>query len=367
MQQIFSAIALLPPFLIFLAIILVILPTIFTIFLRYHLYQHLYQLDRSISKLLRGYQLEEVPAIINKLNQRLQENQSSIEQLNTTAMVEGIYSQEKFKFFGKSLDCESVNYTCRILPNLLLSFGLLGTFLGITINLANLSQTITQVDINDVRSLVEQLNQPLRGMGIAFITSLIAIFCSSLLIVINTIWNSNLAKLELLSLLEDYLDNIYLPQIKTPHPMEKALDRLNQDFSSMLYRLGDTVEESITNAFARMEKSAYIFQQAANTIENSRFPEKLSSATTDLSIAQNQFSQSSLVLQKSTQSFEHSLDSMQKLARQLLTVNQQINDIHHKYTTLLEVNQQKNIVEEASLKQIHQELARLVARLQSIN
>ena len=126
MQQIFSAIALLPPFLIFLAIVLVIVPTIFTILLRYRLYQHLNQLDKSISKLLRGYQPEEHPAIINKLNQRLQENSSSLEQINTTAMVEGVYSQEKFKFLGKSLDCESVNYFCRILPNLLLSFGLLG-------------------------------------------------------------------------------------------------------------------------------------------------------------------------------------------------------------------------------------------------
>ena len=127
--------------------------------------------------------------------------------------------RKKFKLLGKSFNCESINYFCRILPNLLLSFGLIGTFLGITINLTNLSQTITQVDINDVRNLVEQLNKPLQGMGIAFITSLIAIFCSALLTVFNTIWNSNLAKVELLSLLEDYVDNIYLAQIKSPDPM----------------------------------------------------------------------------------------------------------------------------------------------------
>ena len=133
----------------------------------------------------------------------------------------------------------------------------------------------------------------------------------------------------------------------------------------MLYRLGDTIEESINNAFARMEKSAYIFQQVANTIDHSRFPEKLSSATTDLSIAQNQFSQSSLVLQKSTQSFENSLDSMQSLALQLLDMQQKINHIHEQYNTLLESNQQRNIAEEASLKQIQQELSKLVERLQS--
>ena len=366
MKQIQQIFEIFPFYLICLTIVIVILPTIFAILLRHNLYQYLQEINRFTHKFLRGHRQEEYPAIINKLNQRIQENNGNLEQINTGAIIDGIYSQEKFKFWKKSFNCDSINYFGRILPNLLLSFGLLGTFLGITINLTSISQTIDQVDINDINSFVEQLKVPLQGMGIAFITSLIAIACSALLTVVNTIWNTNLAKSELISLLEDYVDNIYLAQIKSPHPMEKALDRLNQDFSNMLYRLGDTVEESITNAFARIEKSAYIFQQAANTIEHSRFPEKLSSATTDLSIAQNQFSQSSLVLQKSTQSFEHSLNSVENIARQLLHINQTISGIQNQYTTLIETNQEKNIVESASLKEIQKELAKLVERLQSI-
>lgn len=362
MQQIFNVF---PPYLFFLTVILVILPTIFAIFLRYSLYRHLHKLNHSLDLLLRGNRQQENPAIITKLNQKLQENNANLDQINTLVIIDSVYNKEKIKFFGKSFSCEASIYFGRIIPNLLLSFGLLGTFLGITINLTNLSQTITQIDINNVRNLVEELNQPLQGMGIAFITSLIAIACSALLTILNLIWNANLAKVELLSLLEDYVDNIYLAPLKSPHPMEKAIDRLNQDFSNMLYRLGDTIEASINDAFARVEKSAYIFQQAANTIENSRFSEKLASATTDLSIAQNQFSQSSLVLQKSTQSFEHSLDSFSKLSRQLLVINQRINNIQEQYNTLLTANQQKNIVEAASLKEIQQELAKLIEHLQS--
>ncbi|MGK7949714.1 MAG: methyl-accepting chemotaxis protein [Xenococcaceae cyanobacterium] len=362
MQQIFNVF---PPYLFFLTVILVILPTIFAIFLRYSLYRHLHKLNHSIELLLRGNRQQENPAIINKLNQKLQENNANLDQINTLVIIDSAYNKEKIKFLFKSFSCEASIYFGRIIPNLLLSFGLLGTFLGITINLTNLSQTITQVDINNVRNLVEELNQPLQGMGIAFITSLIAIACSALLTILNLIWNANLAKVELLSLLEDYVDNIYLAPLKSPHPMEKAIDRLNQDFSNMLYRLGDTIEASINDAFARVEKSAYIFQQAANSIENSRFSEKLASATTDLSIAQNQFSQSSLVLQKSTQSFEHSLDSFSKLSRQLLAINQRINNIQEQYNTLLTANQQKNIVEAASLKEIQQELAKLIEHLQS--
>lgn len=97
MQQIFETISLLPPFLIFLTIILVILPTIITIFLRYSLYRHLHKLNKITNKLLRGQTQGENSAIINKLNQRLQENNANLEQINTAVIIDGVYSQEKFK------------------------------------------------------------------------------------------------------------------------------------------------------------------------------------------------------------------------------------------------------------------------------
>jgi len=98
--------------------------------------------------------------------------------------------------------------------------------LGITINLAGLSQTISQVEIADIQSLVEQLNQPLQGMGIAFVTSLVAVACSSLLIVINFFWNTTLAKSTLINNIEDYLDNIYLPQFPFNLPWKRQWSAL---------------------------------------------------------------------------------------------------------------------------------------------
>ena len=57
---------------------------------------------------------------------------------------------------------------------------------------------------------------------------------------------------------------------------------------------------------------------------------------------------------------------MQTIARQLLNVHQKINSIHEQYNTLLESNKQKNVVEVASLREIQQELAKLVEKIQSI-
>lgn len=363
MQQIFSILALMDDYLIFLAIFLVILPTLAVILLRYVLYRHLNSLAGKTKKLVMGMNLESVPKIVNKLEKRFADNRINLDRINTAAVIEGTYSQEKFYFLGLPLSCESVDNLSRILPNLLLSFGLLGTFLGITFNLANLSQTITQTDVNDVRNLVEQLNVPLRGMGVAFTTSLIAIACSSLLTVLNLLWSTNIVKSSLLNYLEDYLDNVYLPKIQPISSLEEAIDKFGNDFEGMLNQLGSTIEESMTRAFSRIESSAHTFEKAANTLDNSGFTERLAVATNDLAIAQNQFSQSSLVLQKSTQSFNHNLISIQKLTNKFIELNQQINNIDLQYANLVNLNKEKNAIEKAGLKEIQQELSKLIKRV----
>ncbi|NJK56481.1 MAG: methyl-accepting chemotaxis protein [Pleurocapsa sp. SU_5_0] len=363
MQQILSILSLIPGYLIFLAIVLVILPTIVAILLRFCLYRHLKHLAVTARRLLGGVKQESTPKMITALEQRLADSNLNLDQLNTAAVIEGTYSQEKFYFLGLSLNCDFIDSLCRILPNLLLSFGLLGTFLGITFNLSSLSQTITQIDINNVRNLVEELNRPLQGMGVAFTTSLVAIACSSLLTVLNLFWNTQVAKVSLLSSIEDYIDNIFLPRIQPISSLESAISQFSQDFDGMVHKLGNTIEESMTKALSKIHHSAETFEHAANVIDNSQFPEKLASATNHLAIAQNQFSQSSLVLQKSTQSFEHNLVSMQKLTKKFLELNQKVNNIEQQYGTLVNLNQEKNIIEQSGLKEIQQELSKLIIQM----
>ncbi|MGD1917953.1 MAG: methyl-accepting chemotaxis protein [Pleurocapsa sp.] len=339
------------------------MPTLIAILLRYALYRHLKSLAIKTKRLLVGTNLESNPKIIHKLEQRFVDSQVNLDQINTSSVIEGTYSQEKFYFLGLSLNCDFIDNLSRILPNLLLSFGLLGTFLGITFNLANLSQTITQTDVNDVRNLVEQLNVPLRGMGVAFTSSLIAIACSSFLTVLILLLNTNIVKAGLLSYLEDYIDNIYLPRIQPISSLEGAIDKFSSDFEGMLNQLGSTIEESMTRAFSRIESSAKTFEKAANVLDNSGFTERLASATNDLAIAQNQFSQSSLVLQKSTQSFDHNLISVQKLTKKFLELNQKINNIDQQYNDLVDLSQEKNAMEKAGLKDIQQELSKLIDKI----
>lgn len=355
-----NILSLLPTYLVVLAIVFVIVPTIMGIMARLFLYQHLTNLAKNIRYLLEGKTRERIPNIIKKIEQRFQNINLTTEEINTTAIVSGKYNQEECNILGLSFNCEALAYFTRLLPNLLLSFGLLGTFLGITINLTNLSQTITQVDLTDIGSLVTELNQPLQGMGIAFITSLVAIACSSLLIVLNLIWNTNLAKATLISYLEDYTDNVCLAQLNTINPLTVAINRFNENCDRLAINLSNNIEVAITKAFSKIEKTAHTFEQAANTLDNTRLPEQLSNATNDLAIAQNNFSQSSLVLQRSTQSFEHSLEGVQKAIRQLAMINNEVSQINLKYNSLLELNQQKKEAEELGINKIQDKLTQLV-------
>lgn len=337
-----------PPYLMILTIVLVITPTIVAALLRITLYKDLVEQTKKVRMLLAGNDQITPPTIVDKLKKRFQTASQQLEQVNTTALIDGIYPSQY----------DRVDYFCRVLPNLLLAFGLLGTFLGITLNLSNLSQTILQngANINNLDSLLKQLQQPLQGMGIAFITSLIAVACSSFLTVINLYWNTSLAKYQLISSLEDYLDNVYQPTIPGHTRMDQAVDRLVSKFEKFLDRFGDTVreavekslgkeigkiEESATNAFNLakevnerfMESSGTIsaaanefkhataqFSEAGKLFQNSNFPEKLSNATMVLATHGELFNQSIYTFSETVEAMTINLNKIDKSINYLVNL-----------------------------------------------
>ncbi|VEP17032.1 conserved membrane hypothetical protein [Hyella patelloides LEGE 07179] len=276
-----------PPYLILLTIILVILPTIIAIILRRYLYGYLINSANKVSRLLINESRGKQPTIVDKLEARFRQASKQLEQVNTIALIDGLYSQERLKFFGISLRCEQWDYFCQALPNLLLAFGLLGTFIGISSNLYNLSQTINfDRGVADINGLITQLQTPLQNMGIAFSTSLTAILCSSILIMVNLRCNTNFAKSLLISSLEDYLDNIFKIKIDGYSRLDKAVDRMVKQQEEFLNRfhqkVGQVLETTIGNAANKMVVANQGFQNNVDSMV-SRFNDISSSmaASTD--------------------------------------------------------------------------------------
>ncbi|MCA2626196.1 MAG: methyl-accepting chemotaxis protein [Microcystis sp. M20BS1] len=327
-----------PPYLIVLTLVLVIFPTVLAVGIRITLYKHLQDSTQEVKSLIgekikKGKSSEKIPKIISNLNleNRFKIASNQLDDVNTAALVDGLYHEEQFTFMSKSLSCEKWDYFVRVLPNLLLAFGLLGTFFGITLNLTGIS---TLIDINnvDVQSLGEKLKTPLESMGIAFITSLIGLACSSLLTVINLIFNTNLAKANLISSLEDYLDNILQPTVEGNSRLDKAVNRmvdtqkafltnfhknvkivLESSLGKVAKEIADGNQETaklVTQVCERLTETAGTLSTGATTFQRSAF--ELNEQVPIITQANREFTQSSQELKNSVLLFKQASELIEK-------------------------------------------------------
>lgn len=383
----------LPPLLIISTGIFVFVPSIMTLYYRWNLYQHLTTQANKIYQIINKRELEFPPTIVEVLEQSFAESSQNLEQVNTAALIDQAYSQEKV--LGKS--CEQIEYWCRIIPNLLLAFGLIGTFIGITVNLGSLSHTISQSQATDVSQLVEELKEPLEGMAIAFITSLAGLLCSALLTVLNFLWNTSLAKYRLTVSLEHYLDNVYYSSLNGQTRLDKVVKGMSSEFKDFLDRFGITVREAVesamrdnihqitkanveaselalqvysqlSNATGTLERGAREFQtatesftnavqvshttaekleQVAQGFEQSEFPKQLSRIATDFGENQKNFSDSAFGLFQTVQSLETILNQLQTFTEQLVKTEAKLSEINQSSLQVLELNRinQQSLVE----------------------
>ena len=367
-----------PLYLIVITLFLVVIPSLSTIVIRISLYRYLIDLTNKVQRLIktgiRGVQ----PKIVQTLEARFEQASKQLEQVNTAALIDQIYSQETIKGFT----CEQIDYLCHILPNLLLAFGLLGTFLGITINLSTLSQTINQANASDVSNLVTELKKPLEGMSIAFTTSLTGLFFSALVTVANFIFNSGLAKYRLISSLEDYLDNVYFPEVQGDTRLDKIVNRMVSQQDEFLTNFGETVRKAVEQSMGKVAKqiadgnqettdlarqvyekftasagtisraanefqnsmsalntTSQIFKQSAETFNQSQFPLKLSLAVVDLSNTQQKFSESATSLAATTEVIKTVLTEVQNYSQTLIKLAEEINNTNKTSIQVLDLHQ----------------------------
>lgn len=380
-----------PHELILFIVIFVIIPFIISAFLRHALYINLIDSANKVSRLLQNRSSGKQPAIVNKLEDRFRQASTKLEQVNTIALIDSLYAQEKLKFIGISFRYEQWDYVCRMLPNLLLAIGLIGTFLGICSNLINLSQTISN-GAADVDSLVAELQTPLQNMGIAFSSSLVAILCSSALVVINSRYNTNFAKSLLISSLEDYLDNIFKIDVQGDTRLDQAVDRMvrqQQEFLERFHiKVGQVLETTIGDAANRMVDANQGFQnnvdsmvsqfnditqtmatstdnfsQAAEIFRASDFANKLTTATNELVTIPEQFNQSTAILHQSTNDLNIAIAKISTSSTKTTNLIENVNQLNQKTSELLEQSDRHLQAQITSFNHIQSELENIVETL----
>lgn len=370
-EQLLGGSSLVPPYLIVFVLALVVL-TGATAFVRLAVYQRLVSLNRRVRRLVDGDPKASKPKVVLALEGRLQTTGVDVDRLNTAALVDRAYSQ-----FLSNL--EYLNYFCRVLPNLLLALGLLGTFLGITLNLNQLSQTINDFGIGSIDDLVAQVQKPLQGMGIAFVSSLTAVFCSALLTAINLLRNTGVVKYQLLSALEDYLDNVYLPSLGRQTTFDRV-ETLAQDFLNRFGRvvtnaveasLGDKVAQMndrnrqsnelaqqvyrhFLEASESMSSGAKVFRESAEIFDRADFADKLANSTHDLASHQRSLAQAAQVLNQSSQSIQLALNLLQSSSQETIALGDEIRQLNQQSARVLETTQENQQSFSAIASQLHQ-------------
>jgi exonuclease VII small subunit len=291
------------------SILILVIISSAAISLRLALYKKLEETNKKTSRLLLGGDPEgNQPPIVDRLRKRYQKASKELEHVNTPALIDSVYKEERLRFLFLNLQYDRADGITRALPNLFIAFGLIGTFWGITSNLTNISSIVTGFSESnpDVGKLVQGLQLPLRDMGVAFSTSLFGLLAGSILTVVNTTCSIGIAKHQLISGLEDYLDNIYKPTVEGNTRLDIAIDRMVKQQQEFLTRFHENVGAALERSFGKAanqiaEECGRINQIAENVYTN------FSNAAGTISTGSTTFQQAATSLESQTKKFSESL------------------------------------------------------------
>jgi methyl-accepting chemotaxis protein len=215
---------------------------------------------------------------------------NSLSEVNTQAIIEKSFNENmKLMAIAESFVKKS--------PAILVILGLFGTFWGLTASVTKLIEIITSNIINDVEvnmgQLLESLSGTASGMGVAFSTSLFGIAFNILLTVIFIFASCEDARVSLMVIIEEYLDNTVSIVISKDKQTEYTM--LNNILRETFVEFGAKIQESMTK-----------------TVED--FGEKLTHVVMDVSL-------SSQTLDNTVERFDKSLENFAVNMRSLSDFN----------------------------------------------
>ncbi|MBD2175677.1 hypothetical protein H6F42_01925 [Pseudanabaena sp. FACHB-1998] len=258
---------------------LVVSLTVVVAVIRIVLRKDLENLISQVKKLISERDLALKHPIIEEVEKRIITYEKRADTFNASVIIDQVYSRDKLGIASR----DSWDFVCRSFPNVLISLGLLGTFVGITSNLGSI-QGILRNSTGTTEQITARLQEPLNGMATAFGSSLISLVCGIALTLVNLIFNTTVAKYRFLSLLEDYL-NSKAPSTPTGAFLTEIQGSLRSFRQEMVSIFKNEIAQAIGNSFTS--------QIAQITEENKRLTANLNSLVTGFRDSATQISSSS--------------------------------------------------------------------------
>lgn len=244
---------------------------------------------------------------------------SNVEHINTQAIIEKNFNSElKSLYLGEKFIKRAVS--------LMIVLGLLGTFYGLTLSIGELVKTLAAsggIDVLDsMDSVIAGLINSVKGMSVAFVTSLFGIASSILLTIVNIFLGVEDVRESVMVEMEEYLDNT-----------------LAKDLVSKVETPEETIKNELISSLQDFNTNLELSMKEITEVLSFRF----ASATSGI----EQFSESLL---KSVEKFDNSLQTFAENTRDFSEFN------HHLRTNIQRMNVSFNDFTE-DLKQNTQEVA----------
>ncbi|MBR1457510.1 MAG: MotA/TolQ/ExbB proton channel family protein [Oscillospiraceae bacterium] len=143
--------------------------------------------------------------------------------------------------------------------SLFVTLGLFGTFLGLSLSVASLTELISYSNSTEWLSVLDSvgggLMSALSGMGVAFYTSLVGAGCSIMLTILRTIFNPQTQREKLETKLELWLDTEVAPTLYT---------EASKDNADLVKRMIAAMDAAVGEFKATMNTAASAYIDATN-------------------------------------------------------------------------------------------------------
>ena len=190
--------------------------------------------------------------------------------INTQAIIEKHFSKQLSSLMTKERFVKKAT-------SLMIIFGLLGTFYGLTLSIGKLVALLTGSSSSQVftgmDSVIDGLINSVQGMSIAFSTSLFGIASSIVLTFMSTVFEIGEKRNSLMTAVEEYLDNTLASgesAVSTAHmPAQRSVGIGSAHGTAEVERLISSLGSQLTDVASSIEFSTKNLASSINKFDNS--------------------------------------------------------------------------------------------------
>jgi len=199
---------------------------------------------------------------------------ANIDQINTQAIIEKNFNNRLGSLYlGEKFVKKAVS--------LMIVLGLLGTFYGLTLSIGELVKTLASsgsIDVMDsMDSVIGGLINSVRGMSVAFVTSLFGIASSILLTITNIFFGVEEVRESVMVEMEEYLDNTLAkgiekkeaPEVTMKNELVESLRDFNAKLEESMKEITEVLSHRFASATSGMEQFSESLVKSVDKFDNS--------------------------------------------------------------------------------------------------